>query len=137
MTKYNTGFPLKLISNTLIICSSKKCENSATCNTCAEAHVTSKCTNVTKECANCDYSNKKFHTKYNVNHSAIDSEFCEILKSKIKKYIEMTDYPSLPDSATSQIARNTGTTTSIRNASSTSQISSNTETTIRGDNNTN
>ena len=67
-----------------------------TCNTCAEAHVTSKCTRVTKKCANCDYSNKKFHTKYNVNHSAIDSELCEILESKIKEYIEMTDYPSLP-----------------------------------------
>ena len=28
--------------------SSKKCENSATCNTCAKVHVTSKCTSVTK-----------------------------------------------------------------------------------------
>ena len=103
--------------------------------------------------------------RYNVNHSAIDSDLCEILKSIIKKYIEMTDYPSLPtysrffgkveclqfnrrapirrtkfastDSATSQFARNTGTTTPIRNASSTSQVSSNTETTLRGENNTN
>ena len=68
--------------------SSKKCENSATCNTCAEAHVTSKCTSVTKKCANCDYSNQKFHTKYNVNHSAIDSDLCEILKSKIKNTLK-------------------------------------------------
>ena len=126
-------------------------------NTCAEAHITSKCTSVTKKCEKCDYSNQKFHTKYNVNHSAIDSDLCEILKSKIKKYIEMTDYPSLPtyprffgkveslqfhrrapirrtrfastDSATSQFARNTGTTIPIRNASSTPQVSSNTETT--------
>ena len=128
------------------------------------AHVTSKNTSVTK-CANWDYSNKKLHTKYNVNHSVIDRELCEILKSKIKKYIEMADYPSLPtylrffgkveslqfhrrvpirrtrfastDSATSQIIRNMGNTTPIRNASSTSQISSKMETTTRGDNNTN
>ena len=60
--------------------SSKKYENSATCYTCAEAHVTSKCTSITKKCANCDYSDKKFHTQYNVNHSAIDSELREILK---------------------------------------------------------
>ena len=74
----------------------------------------------------------------------------------------MTDYPSLPtyprffvkvetlqfqpiapirrtkfastDSATLQIARNTETTTPIRNASLTAHISNNTETTIRGDN---
>ena len=43
-------------------------------------------------CANCVYSNVKYNTKYNIEHSAIDSEFCEILKTKIKKYIEMTDY---------------------------------------------
>ena len=118
-----------------------------------------------KKWANCDYSNQKFHTKYNVNHSAIDSELCEILKSKIKKYIEMTGYPSLPtyprffgkveslqfhrraptrrtrfastESAASQFIRNTGTTTPIPNASSISQVASNTETTLRGDNNTN
>ena len=60
--------------------SSKKFENSATCNKSAEVHVTSKCTSVTEKCANCNYSNKKFHTKYNVNHSAIGSDFCEILK---------------------------------------------------------
>ena len=41
------------------------------------------------------------------------------------------------DSASSQISRNTETTTPVRNVSSTSQISSNTETTKRGDNNTN
>ena len=38
----------------------------------------------------------KYNTKYNIDHSAIDSELCEILKTKIKKYIEMTDYPMHP-----------------------------------------
>ena len=47
-------------------------------------------------CANCVYSNLKYNTKYNINHSAIDRELCEILKSKIKKYIEMTHYPTHP-----------------------------------------
>ena len=46
--------------------------------------------------ANCVYSNVKYNTKYNIDHSAIDSELCEILKTKIKKYIKMTDYPMHP-----------------------------------------
>ena len=74
--------------------SSKKYENSATCNKDAEAHLPSKCTSSTNKCANCVHNNTKYNTKYDINHSAIDSELCEILKSKIKKYIEMTDYPT-------------------------------------------
>ena len=66
--------------------SSKKCEN----------HLPLKCTSTLSRCANCVYSNVKYNTKYNINHSAIDNELCEILKSKIKKYIEMTDYPMHP-----------------------------------------
>ena len=76
--------------------SSKKCENRATCNKCVDAHLLSKCTSTTNKCANCVYSNTEFNTKYNINHSAIYSELCEILKSKIKKYIEMSDYPMQP-----------------------------------------
>ena len=76
--------------------SSKKCENQVTCNKCAYAHLPSKCTSTVSKYANYVYSNVKFNTKYNINHSAIDSELCEILKSKIKKYIEMTDYPTHP-----------------------------------------
>ena len=40
--------------------------------------------------------NKKFNTKYDTNHSAIDSHLYEVLKNKIKKYIESTDYPIQP-----------------------------------------
>ena len=56
----------------------------------------SKCNCETLKYANCDYSNKKYKTNYNVNHSAIDSDLCEILKNKIKRYIEATDYPLQP-----------------------------------------
>ena len=35
-------------------------------------------------CPNWEYNNNKYNTKYNTNHSAIDSEHCEILKNKIK-----------------------------------------------------
>ena len=76
--------------------SSKKCENSATCNKCVEARLPSKCTSSTNKCANCVYTITKYNTKYDINHSEIDSELCEIIKSKINKYIEITDYPTTP-----------------------------------------
>ena len=60
--------------------SSKKCTNDVTCNKGAGAHLPSKCTSATNKYPNCDYSNVKYKTKYNVNHSAIDSELCQILK---------------------------------------------------------
>ena len=60
---------------------------------CNGDHITSKCTREIIKCPNCVYSNEKFKTNYNTNHCAIVSDLCEILKSKIKKYIEMTDYP--------------------------------------------
>ena len=133
--------------------SSKKCENNATCSKCAEAHLPTKCTSTMNKCANCVYSNAKFNTKYDINHSAIDSELCEILKSKIKKYIETTDYPTNPtysryfgkveklhfqrkapikrarfastDSITSQNSRIVGTPTPIRNAMTATPINQN------------
>ena len=60
--------------------STKKCTNEATCNKCAGAHLPSKSNSATYKCPNCNFSNEKYKTKYNVNHSAIDSELCEILK---------------------------------------------------------
>ena len=58
--------------------------------------ITSKCIREIIKCPNCIFSNEKFETNYNTNHCAIDTDLCEILKSKIKKYIEMTDYPVQP-----------------------------------------
>ena len=63
------------------------------CYKCAGPHEASKCNCETLKCANCDYSNKEYKTTYNVNHSVIASDLCEILKNKIKRYIEATDYP--------------------------------------------
>ena len=91
--------------------------------------------------------------QYVINNSAIDSELCEILKSKIKKYIEMTVYltnPTYPrffgkveslhfqrkapimrerfastDLTALPNSRNTGTPTSIRNAVTTTLINQN------------
>ena len=133
--------------------SSKKCENIAMCYKCAEAHLPTKCTSTTNKSANCVYRNAKFNTKYDINHSTIDSELCEILKSKIKKSIETTDYPTTPtysryfgmverlpfptegtdkeseictlDSTTSQNSRIAGTPTPIRNAMTTTPINQN------------
>ena len=130
--------------------SSKKCENSATCNKCADVHLPSECTSSTKYM---QIVSTKYNTKYDINHSAIDSELCEILKFKIKKYIEMTNYPTNPtyprffgtveslhfqrtglirrarfastDSTASPNSRNTGTPSSLRNAVSTKLINQN------------
>ena len=75
--------------------------NTTPCNKCAKFGYTSKklpskCTSTISKCVNCVYTNVKYNTKYNINQSAIDSEVSETLKSKIKKYIEMTDYPTHP-----------------------------------------
>ena len=54
---------------------------------------------VNSACVNCKYSNGKYKTSYDINHEATDSELCEILKSKVKKYIDMHDYlikPTIP-----------------------------------------
>jgi hypothetical protein len=75
---------------------SKKCPNQATCYMCAENHLASECKSKTLKCANCEFHNTKFKTNYDINHCAIDSEKCEVLKNKIKKYIDSTDYPMQP-----------------------------------------
>ena len=66
------------------------------CSRCNGDHITSKCTSEINKCPNCVYSNEKFKTNHNTNHCEIDSDLCEILKAKIKKYIEKTDYPVQP-----------------------------------------
>lgn len=76
--------------------SAKKCSNEATCYKCAGNHPASQCKNDFLKCPNCDFYNKKFNTNYSTNHSAIDSEQCEVLKNKINKYIETTEYPMRP-----------------------------------------
>lgn len=73
-----------------------KCRNSATCIKCAGAHKATECKGEETICANCDYSNKKYNTKYDVNHEVTNYEKCEIFKAKVKKYIDMTDYCIAP-----------------------------------------
>lgn len=74
----------------------KKCNNDPQCYKCAGQHTAKQCTSNMTKCRNCEYSNTKFKTNYNINHSAIDSELCEILKKKVQRYIESTDYPIEP-----------------------------------------
>ena len=69
------------------------CRNDAMCAKCSKPHKASVCSETENSaCANCKYSNRIFKTKYDTNHEATDSELCEILKSKVKKYIDMHDY---------------------------------------------
>lgn len=78
--------------------SGTKCKNSPTCLKCAGTHLTKNCNGADLCCANCSFSNNKFGKIYNTNHTVYDSEACEILKSKIKKCINTTDYSVKPDS---------------------------------------
>lgn len=75
----------------------KKCQNSAVCLRCSGNHETIKCTITNNvKCINCHFSNSKFNTNYNTNHKAIDQTNCEIYKAKIKKSIDVTEYPIPP-----------------------------------------
>ena len=74
----------------------KNCRNDLACLKCSGPHHISDCNSDVKKCANCTYSNIKFSTNYNLNHMASDATSCEILKSKIKKYIDSTDYSLKP-----------------------------------------
>ena len=74
--------------------SGHKCRNEKICSKCSESHNTINCNKTTKLCCvNCVFQNNKFKTNYDVKHEANDSHCCLVLKNKIKKYIETTDYP--------------------------------------------
>lgn len=80
--------------------SGRKCENEATCLRCAGSHSTNNCKKKKEVCCiNCLYSNNTYDTTYEVNHMTTDSSLCPILKSKIKKFIQNTNYivkPTIP-----------------------------------------
>ena len=60
-----------------------KCSNIICCLRCAGSHLTIQCSDTSgNTCINCFYSN--------------DTEKCAILKNKINRYIDMTDYPIRP-----------------------------------------
>lgn len=74
-----------------------KCRNKKVCLRCAGNHQTRYCLDSnTICCTNCKYSNETYGTKYNCNHVATDSELCEILKTKIRKFLNTTDYSIKP-----------------------------------------
>ena len=77
--------------------SGSKCNNKKTCLKCSGPHNTIHCKSTRNLCcANCDFHNNKYKTEYNTEHMVNDSECCQILKAKIKKYINNTDYPLSP-----------------------------------------
>lgn len=73
-----------------------KCKNESTCLKCTQKHTADMCESESLLCPNCSFSNQKYNTAYNTNHEATDSNLCFILKSKIRNYIETTDYPMKP-----------------------------------------
>ena len=83
----------------------KKCRNKQICLKCTGNHETNKCSSTKTECTNCAFSNKTYRTNLYTNHSPYDTNNCEILKNKLKKYIDTTDYPIKPEVPTWKPAR--------------------------------
>ena len=79
--------------------SDNKCRNTPTCLHCAGSHELSNCVNKETNplCTNCKYTNDKYNTKHDTNHSSHDTEKCAILNNKIRKYIQNFDYPIAPN----------------------------------------
>lgn len=75
----------------------KRCKNNQICIKCTGNHETNKCISTKIECTNCTFSNKTYRTNLYTNHSPYDMSKCEILKNRIKKYIDATDYPIKPE----------------------------------------
>ena len=74
-----------------------KCKNATTCLKCAEAHQSKLCRNEKHKCPNCHYyNNSRYNSKYDTNHVANDSMLWTILKNKLKRCIDLTDYPEKP-----------------------------------------
>lgn len=74
-----------------------KCTNKPICLKCAGSHLTRNCEGTKPLCCpNCKFSNDNFGKKYSTNHTATDSEMCEILKSKIRLHTSSTDYNIKP-----------------------------------------
>ena len=77
--------------------SSKKCNNESKCIYCAGKHKAKDCQITNKiQCANCLHANTKYNCKYDINHTASDTQQCEILKKKINISISNTDYSMRP-----------------------------------------
>lgn len=77
--------------------SGSKCKNEPICMKCAGAHKTTNCNSDMIKCMNCSYSNKTYKKNYNTNHLCYDTQACQILNNKIKREIDNTDYPCLPE----------------------------------------
>lgn len=73
-----------------------KCNNETVCLKCSGSHRSINCKSTTLQCLNCIYNNTKFNTTYDTQHVANDSQCCQTLKNKIKKYIDNVDYPISP-----------------------------------------
>lgn len=108
--------------------SNTKCRNSVTCLKCSEPHKTEECKAKLVKCANCSFSNLNYKTNYNTNHCAFDAMNCDILKSKIKKYISAIDYPIQPDLSTrSAVVTERQTRTADRKKTTTITATTNTK----------
>lgn len=76
--------------------SGKHCENTAMCHKWAADHIAPKFISDQLKRSKYTFYNIKYKTKYNINNCVMDSQMCKILKYKIKKYVESTDYPLRP-----------------------------------------
>ena len=80
--------------------STSRCKNESVCIKCSDNHNVKECKNNKIECANCVYNNKVYRTNLTTDHLPTDRIKCSLLRKKIKKYIDSTDYliaPVLPN----------------------------------------
>lgn len=63
------------------------------CSQCPDTHYYKDCKSKNFSCVNCIENNDKFKTRYDVNHSVLDS-MCPLYEIQIRKLRERTDYRS-------------------------------------------
>lgn len=69
------------------------CKHKVTCIYCGEEHRLAKCPKRSKKCCNCIKSNEKFNLKYDINHTAYDTD-CPTLKYYQQRLKYNIDYNS-------------------------------------------
>lgn len=69
----------------------RDCRNNEICLKCGqEGHLRKDC-NTTESCNNCKLSNDKFRTKYDTQHSCLDSR-CKVYEKEVLRLISRTNY---------------------------------------------
>lgn len=81
--------------------SKSKCRNRKACKRCGGEHDVKDCNAEQLTCVNCKYIHDKYQTNIDVNHAADDISKCHTYVNKLRRHVDNTDYPYIPESAKS------------------------------------